>query len=78
MACPTTPEEIKAEARELAAIDLHHHRTYGVDLNPFSTDSAREEWQRGFDNAGHRLGWSVDYARFYQRGRAAAELLETE
>lgn len=76
---PNTPEGIKAEAEELAKGDIERHRKHNHDLNVFSTPGGREDWQRGFDNAGAR-GWArtVEYDTFYQRGRAVARLLEQE
>lgn len=71
-----TPEEVKVRAMIAAQEDLRCHTENGVDLNPFSTLSAREDWRRGFENLGPRsYERSVFYNDIYQRGRAAAELL---
>jgi hypothetical protein len=77
MTRPTTPEGICAEAEEFAKKDLRRHRENGVDLNPFSTVGARDEWQRGFEGL-DLLNYQglPDYNTFYQRGRAAARLLK--
>jgi hypothetical protein len=79
MTRPTTPEGIRAEAEEFAKEDLRCHRENGVDLNPFSTVGARDEWQRGFDGR-DLLGYQglPEYNAFYQRGAAAARLLKEE
>jgi hypothetical protein len=76
---PSDPEGIKAEAEGFAKEDLRCHRENNVDLNPFSIDGARNEWQRGFDGR-PLLGYQgqPEYNRFYQRGRAAARLLKDE
>lgn len=75
-----TPEEVLAWADKVAKEDLQRHRQNGIDLNPFSTVGAREDWRRGFENLGPRsyetLG--VDFDTIYQRGRAVARLLERE
>lgn len=72
-----TPQEVKEWATKVAAEDYERHVTYGIDLNPFCTPGARSDWQRGFDNLGPRsYERSVDFDTMYQRGRAAAELLE--
>lgn len=71
-----TPEEVKAWAAAAAADDYRRHIEYGIDLNPFCTDGARNDWQRGYDNLGCRsYEMSVDYDTMYQRGRAAAEIV---
>ena len=74
-----TPEEAKAAAERAAVEDYALHIKYGVDLNPFCTQGARDDWQRGFDNAGPRSYEDpriVEFDTIYLRGRAAAELLE--
>ena len=79
MARYSTPEEAKAAAERAAAEDYYHHITHDKDLNPFSTQGARHEWQRGFDNEGPRSYEApriVQFDTIYLRGRAAAELLE--
>jgi len=50
----STPEQAKAAAELAAADDHRRHLEYGIDLNPFCTQGARNDWQRGFDNAGSR------------------------
>jgi hypothetical protein len=72
-----TPESLKVYAKECAAADYEYHIKNNVDLNPFSTDGARDDWQRGFDDLGPRsYETSVDFNVYYQRGRAAAEILK--
>lgn len=72
-----TPEEVKEWAAKAAADDYRRHIEYDIDLNPFSTVGARNDWQRGFDNLGPRsYESSVDFDTIYQRGRAAAEIVE--
>ena len=74
-------EKIKEEAMKAALEDLRCHRGFGVGLNPFSTISTREDWQRGFDNKGHRSYESPETVHFcvaYVRGRCASILLEME
>jgi len=71
-----TPEEVKAWAMKAATEDYKNHKAHGVDLNPFSTDGARNDWERGFNN---EPPWSwegtLEFDTIYQRGRAMAELL---
>lgn len=76
-----TPEEVKEWAMQAAADDIRRHREFGVSLNPYSTVGARDDWQRGFDNKGPRSYESpgiVNFCLKYNRGRAAAILLEKE
>lgn len=68
-----TPEEVLLYAEKAAAEDYAKHIEFGVDLNPFCTTGARNDWQRGFDNLGPRsYEASVAFDTIYQRGRAAA------
>lgn len=84
-----TPEQVKAWARKAAAEDYKKHATIHTDAdgtqwqvsrNPYCTEGARNDWQRGFDNAPPK---SYDHPEqnswdtHYQRGRAMAELLES-
>lgn len=74
-----TPEEVKEWAAKAAAEDYERHIKYDIDLNPFFTPGARNDWQRGFDNLGPRSYESPDillWDTVYLRGRAVAELLE--
>lgn len=74
-----TPEEVKEYATKAAADDYRRHKEYGIDLNPFCTPGARNDWQRGFDNKGPRsYEVSIDFDTIYARGRAAALLVEAE
>lgn len=70
-----TPEEVLAWADKVAREDIQRHLDNGVDLNPFCTDGARNQWQRGFDNLPPRSYEStLDYDTIYQRGRACGRL----
>ena len=71
-----TPEEVKAWAAKAAAGDYQRHLEHGVDLNPFCTVGARNDWERGFANDPPR-SWelTLDFDTIYQRGRAAAEIM---
>lgn len=82
-----TPEEVKEWAAKAAALDYENHLLHNVDLNPFSNTGTRNDWQRGFDNAGPRSyerregqtdEEAVAFDTIYQRGRAMALLLETK
>jgi hypothetical protein len=55
--------------------DIRCHRENGVSLNPYSTDLARNAWQRGFDGAPQRTGEWVDC---YRRGQLAAQLIKEQ
>lgn len=72
------PEEIRTQAVAAAAEDYRRHVEKGYDLNPYSTPGARNDWQRGYDNAPARPWEETTHAwdTMYQRGRAAAELVE--
>lgn len=81
-----TPEEVKAAAEKAAANDLARHlpvrydedgTPWQVDLNPYCTAGARNDWQRGFDNAPPRLFEDNRGFNFkFQRGAAARRLLD--
>ncbi len=72
-----TAGEVEAWAAKAAAEDYARHLAFGVDLNPFCTPGARSDWQRGFDNLGPRsYELSVDFDTIYQRGRAAAKIMD--
>jgi hypothetical protein len=84
-----TPHEVKAWAQQAAAADYKKHTIvhtdpdgtqWQVDKNPYCTTGARNEWQRGFNNAPPRSYDRPDFQDWdtqYQRGRAMAELLES-
>lgn len=75
----STSEEVKAWAAKAAAQDYERHIAHGIDLNPFCTDGARNDWQRGFDNAPpYSFEGTLDFDTIYQRGRAMALLLESK
>ena len=84
-----TPAEVKEWARTAAAADYKKHQVihvdeagqiWQVDKNPYCTPGARNDWQRGFDNAPPR---SYDHPErnqwdtHYRRGRAMAELIDS-
>lgn len=75
-----TPAEVKAWARMVAATNYKNHTEKGHGLNPYCTPGARNDWQRGYDNAPPR---SYDHPErnnwdtHYQRGRAMAELIDS-
>lgn len=75
----STPTDVLNWANKVAAEDIQRHKDSGVDLNPYCTEGARNDWQRGYDNLGPR-SWegSRDFDTMYQRGRAAARLLAEE
>lgn len=81
-----TPDEVIAWAESVAKEDIARHllirhdadgTPYQIDLNPYCTPGARNDWQRGFDNAPPRP-WDPprDYDTMFQRGRAVARLLK--
>lgn len=73
-----TPEEVKVWAAKTVIGDYEMAMKHGSSLNPFCTDGARNDWQRGFDNAGPRsYESSIDFDTIYQRGRAMALYLES-
>lgn len=81
-----TPNDVLVWAEEVAREDIARHlpirydadgTPYQIDLNPYCTPGARNDWQRGFDNAPARP-WDPPrtYDTMFQRGRAAARLLK--
>jgi hypothetical protein len=83
-----SPEALKAAAETQAAADLSRHLSvhtdpntgeqYQLSLNPYCTQGARNEWQRGFDNAPPHPWETVDreWDFRFQLGRAARRLLD--
>lgn len=82
-----SPEEVIAWADKCAEADLARHlpvhtgedgTKWQVDINPYSTDGARNDWMRGLRNDPPRPWESPtrDYDTMFQRGRAVARLLE--
>lgn len=80
-----TPEEVEAWADKVARVDYEKHvfihtdqdgTQWQVDKNPYCTQGARNDWQRGFDNAQPRA-WegTFDYLLAYQRGKSMKRLL---
>ena len=61
--------------------DYKHYKLHGKDLNPFCTQGARNDWQRGFEGRPARAYEDPDiikYDTIYLRGRAAALIMEAE
>jgi hypothetical protein len=74
-----TPLEIVAWADNAAIDTMKRHLEYGHDLNVFSTEGARNDWQRGFDNAPPRsFEVTQDYDTAYQRGKAIRKLMDSK
>lgn len=75
-----SPEDVVAWAEKCVVDDHERHLKFGNDLNPYCTPGARNDWQRGFDNA-PPYSWELParaYDTMFQRGRAMARLLERE
>ena len=74
-----SPQEVLDFANRAAADDHRRHAEKGHDLNPFATEGARNTWQEGFDNMPPKP-WqpSHDFDTIYQRGRAAARIIEAQ
>lgn len=74
-----TPEEVRAWAKQAAKHDYERHIEHGIDMNPFCTDGARSEWQRGFDGS-PIYSWegNMDFATIFQRGKAMGEIVAAE
>ena len=74
-----TPLEIVAWADNAAIDTMKRHLEHGHDLNVFSTEGARNDWQRGFDNAPPRsFEVTQDYDAAYQRGKAIRKLMDSK
>jgi hypothetical protein len=74
-----TPLEIVAWADNAAIDSMKRHLEHGHDLNVFSTEGARNDWQRGFDNAPPRSFEVIqDYDTAYQRGKAIRKLIDSK
>ncbi len=65
------PDKLVDAVRE----DIRCHRENNVSLNPYSTELARNAWQRGFNGEPQRTGEWVDC---YQRGQLAAQLTKEQ
>lgn len=83
-----TPAEVVAWADAAAAEDwarteasklLEAERGYIIDLNPYCTQGARHDWQRGYDGA-PPPSWlpSNDYDTMYQRGAAVRRIANSQ
>ena len=74
-----TPLEIVAWADNAAIDSMKRHLEHGHDLNVFSTEGARNDWQRGFENAPPRsFEVTQDYDTAYQRGKAIRKLMDSK
>lgn len=74
-----TSAEVLAWADKAAREDIRRHVEYNVALNPFCTDGARADWERGFNALGPRtFELTQDFDTIYQRGRAVGRILEAE
>lgn len=74
-----TPEEVKAAAEKHAVELYERHIKFGVDLNPYSTEGARDEFDRAFN--GHaRYGFEGDgnFDYRWQVGCALARLVASK
>lgn len=77
----SSPKAVK-DAAESMAIDLHRrHVEQGNDLNPYTTDGARSEFQRAYDNGPfysfeRQDQASRDFDYRYQLGQAVARLVK--
>lgn len=75
----SSPEEVLAWADTAAAGDLQYHLRHGSDLNPYSTEGRRADWERGYHSKGARSWESAEvilYDTAYQRGAAMRRLIE--
>lgn len=74
-----TPDEIVAWADNAAIDSMKRHLEHGGDLNVFSTEGARNDWQRGYDNAPPRsFELTQAYDTAYQRGKAIRKLIDSQ
>ena len=77
----STPEEAMQAATVAAQEDYKYYKLHGKDLNPFSTQGARYDWQRGFEGRpamSYEHPDVIKYDTIYLRGRAAALIMEAE
>lgn len=74
-----TPEEVLVWADKVAREDIKRYHENNVELSPFCTQGARNDWQRGYDNLGPRsYEGPRDFDTIYQRGRAVARIMNEE
>lgn len=74
-----TPGEAVAWANKAAIHSMKRHLEYGHDLNVFSTEGARNDWKRGYDNEPPRsFELTQDYDIAYQRGKAVRKLVDSK
>lgn len=74
-----TPGDVVAWADKAAIDSMKRHLEHGHDLNVFSTEGARNDWQRGYDNEPPRsFELTKDYDTAYQRGKAIRKLVDSK
>lgn len=70
-----TPEEVIVWAENQAKITLEGYVFHNCDINPYSTDMARHEWQLGFNGKPlNSSGGHPDYNTAYHIGCASRRL----
>ena len=75
----STPDQVIKTMNEIVIREYAFSLLHGTDLNPFSTEGARNQWQRGFNNMGPRSFEStLDYDTIYQRGAAMSRLIKSK
>ena len=73
----STKEEVIRYAENAAKIDYEYYLLKEMDLNPFCTEGARSQWQRGYDNEDCRpFENTLDFDTIYQRGKAAKKVVD--
>ena len=71
-------EEIKAIAVKNAQEAIKRYALYGLDINPYCTLGARDEWLKGFLNKPPSIfDLTADFDIRRQLGKATAELLKS-
>lgn len=74
-----SPEECKAEADKAAPAFIQRNKEHGHDLNPYCTQGARSDWQRGYDGDLPRSYEIIfDYNIKYQLGAATRKLIDSQ
>jgi len=72
----STPNQVIEYCDRAAINDYKMHVDHGTDLNPFSTEGARNQWQRGFDGAApYSFETTLDYDTIYQRGKSMFNII---
>lgn len=74
----STPAQVRIWADSAAIDTMKRHLEHGHDLNVFSTEGARSDWQRGYDNELPRsFELTQNYDTAYQRGKAIKRLIDS-